>query len=49
MSGPYTELTSPFGFKKFVCNLCGYETFTKQGAWDHLDKKHPEVNLQEVV
>lgn len=27
--------------KQFICKICGYTTFTRQGMWDHLDKKHP--------
>ncbi len=42
MSGPYEEVTPPLGAKHFRCKLCNYETLTKQGMWDHLERKHPE-------
>ena len=46
MSGPYTEILFPMS-KRFKCELCGYVTLTKQGMWDHLDRKHPEVKYDD--
>lgn len=43
MSGPYHEVDFPL-HKKFVCDICGYDTLTKNGMWNHLDKKHPELD-----
>ncbi len=47
MSGPYSEYDAPM-VKRFKCDICGYETLTKMGMWQHLEKKHPELYQQEA-
>ena len=44
MSGPYEESVRPFGNKIFTCSICKYTTLTKLGMWDHIEKKHPDVD-----